>query len=546
VPSASASAAVVEAVPAPKDVSSWTVGGVSISVADDRVIDRALAADLDSDGNLDAVAWTRPRSEPPDSHAGGELLFFGGKTPAGRVVATMPPYVPAGPGCRHTVGLSATGPHTVTLDVAAKCDAALVPRSPTRGVLVVAPADDEPTVLGLRLADPAPGDTLAVTVDSRDRDGDGQDDVRVALSLASEGNDTQGAFDLVWLDRAAGASRDTTEPLRSLSAAASLDVVRAHGKNTSREVTRHVENLRRLYGAACAESGASRLFDADGVPIPCGKLGPALDSLLVAEVRAAIARRDVLSAFAALDRDGWYGAPLAAKAHAALEKELFEAAPKREVTARTLEVSPRARAGLPRYSPLVFASETELLVETADGVVRVRLPAGQTEDASESEDAWPLTVGGAKEPRWTGIAFPCDRDEVVLLESDPAGTPLPSEPVRLLAPRPGPCGHGGVTPSPDLVPLEWTSSRRVGLIGGESFGASDPSELTGAPPKGSPRSPDGRSLVVATRSGLLVSTRGKAETWTVADPASLSDCIVADGARAVACTRADRVVVLTP
>src|SRR5262245_51866941 len=116
VPSASAAVGPTEAQLAPKDVSAWVVDEVSVTIAPERVIDRALAADFDGDGSKDAIAWTRARAEPPESHATGELVFFGGKTPAGRVVAKTPAFVPSGPGCVHTVRLAKTGDKTATLD----------------------------------------------------------------------------------------------------------------------------------------------------------------------------------------------------------------------------------------------------------------------------------------------------------------------------------------------------------------------------------------------------------------------------------------------
>src|ERR1051326_9156180 len=97
-------------------------------------------------------------------------------------------------------------------------------------------------------------------------------------------------------------------------------------------------------------------------------------------------------------------------------------------------------------SPLAFEADGSLLVITRDGVTRIHLPEGRSEDAAEGVDPWPLTVGSGADPRWTGVGLPCDRSEVVLLLSDPAGTPIPSRPIRLLSPRPGPCRPGAPVP----------------------------------------------------------------------------------------------------
>lgn len=551
-PAPSASAAPASPFPrdatsAPKDVSDWTLDGVAIGVDKARVIERAIAADFDGDGAKDAVAWTRARSEPPESATTGELVYFGSKTPAGRVVGKIAPFVPSGPGCQHTVALSQTGDRTVTLDIGAHCQAALLPRSPTRALSIIAPAETErAAVLSLRIADAAPGESFTLAVDSKDRDGDGRDDVRITTSLKSEQDDLEAAADLVWLDRAAGASRDAAEPAHSLGTIASLETVRAPGRTTSQKVPGKVANARRLYATLCAEGGTPRVFDVDGAPLPCSDVGSAMNDLTVAEVRAAIARHDVLAAAASLGRDGWYHGALGPKTRASLEKDFYAAAPKRAVTERSLDVTPRAKAGLPRYSPLAFEPDGSLLAETLEGVVRVRFPEGRAEDASEGVDAWPLTVGTGSDARWTGLAFPCDRSEALLLVSDANGTPLPSRPTRLLAPRPGPCRHGATPQTPSLVPLEWTSDRAIGLIGAGLFGANDLTELAKAPPKGAPRSPDGKQLVAATALGLVVTTATKGEAWSATAPLALSDCVVANGAALVACLRGDRAVTFTP
>jgi hypothetical protein len=534
-----------EAALAPKDTSRFTVDGVPIEVAPDRVIERALAADFDGDDAKDAVAWTYAKIETAETASTGELVFFGGKTPAGRVVSSMPPFVPSGPGCKHAVTLAQTGPKTVTLDVAAHCEAALVPRSPTRGLSVIAPAAPRPTVLALRFADPAPSEALTVAVDSRDRDEDGRDDVRVTVTLRTDPADAEASADLVWLDRAAGPSRDASEPAHSLGAIGSIESVRASGKTTSTKVPGRVANARRLAATLCAEGGTPRIFDADGAPFACSDLASAMQSLLGAEVRAHVARHDPLSAAAALGRDGWYGAPTPPKARAALEKDVASVTDRRTATEQAIDAIPRARSGFPRFSPLAFEPDGALLVQTAEGVSRIRFPEGHREDASEGVDPWPLTVAGTSEPRWTGIAFPCDRSEIVLLESDTAGTPLPSVPTRLLAPRPGPCRRGGVVPTPELVLVEWVSGRMVGLIGGGLFGTPSVAELAPVPPRGSPRSPDGKSFVVPWSKGLMITTGTKTATWSVTTT-PLTDCVVANGGSAVACVHADRAIAFTP
>jgi hypothetical protein len=281
-------------------------------------------------------------------------------------------------------------------------------------------------------------------------------------------------------------------------------------------------------------------------------MGAALGELTVADIRAAVASRDAVRAAGSLGRaigpDSWYSPPLSAKTRTTLEKELAQVAPLRLAVEKPLDVTPRARSGLPRWSPLAFDGDGSLLVETVDGVSRVVLPDGRVEDASESVDAWPLTVGGRKDPRWTGVAFPCDRSEVLLLVSDATGTPQPSQPTRLLAPRPGPCHRAGVVPAPALTPLEWSGSTQAGFVAGALFGLDDLGKLpAGATvPRGAPRSPDGKSVIVASPAGLFVHASGTTEQWIADDPVALSDCAVANGAARAACIRGDHAVLLTP
>ncbi|HTK76999.1 MAG TPA: hypothetical protein VL371_17160 [Gemmataceae bacterium] len=441
--------------------------------------------------------------------------------------------------------LAKTGDRTVTLDVAARCSAALVARSPTRGLVVVAPAEARSTVLSLRFADAAAGEALSLSVDSHDRDGDGRDDVRLTVALTSEGNAAEAAADFAWVDRAAGASQDRAEPARSLGQLATAIADRAKTKATSKEAPPLVENARRLLASVCAEWGTPRLFDQDGGAIACGDLSAPLESMVASEVRSAVVRRDPLAALASLARDGWYGAALSKKMRKSLEKEAIAATSKRLAVTRVLDLAPRAAGGLPRWSPLAFDSDGTLLVQTKDGVSRVHVTEGRVEDASEAVDPWPLAVGSGSDPRWTGVGLPCDRSEVVLLVTDAAGTPQPSKPIRLLAPRPGACRPGarGVTPS--LTPLEWSGLRMIGFVGGALFGAKELSDLAPNVVRGTPRSPDGKYLIVAGSVGLLV-LGGKAETWAVDDATSLSECVVSNGAAAAACIAKDHVVMFTP
>jgi len=68
----------------------------------------------------------------------GELWLFPSSGDP-RLVANAPGFLPTGPTCTHAVGLRWTGRDSVTLDIRASCDAALLPRAPERSVSVLSP-----------------------------------------------------------------------------------------------------------------------------------------------------------------------------------------------------------------------------------------------------------------------------------------------------------------------------------------------------------------------------------------------------------------------
>jgi hypothetical protein len=84
------------------------------------------------------------------------------------------------------------------------------------------------------------------------------------------------------------------------------------------------------------------------------------------------------------------------------------------------------------------------------------------------------------------------------------------------------------------------------MIGGAIFGLGELTELGPVPVRGSPRSPDGKVLVVPAAAGVVVATGPKSEVWSATDGAAVSDCAVANGATLVACVRAGRAILFTP
>ena len=553
VPAAAPKFAVTKSLVAPSKAKRWRLDGLDLTAPEGRTFERGLTGDLDGDGKKDAVAWTVADPAEKRRFTPSALVFY----PAGaapREVMTMPGFVPTGPGCTTTSRLARTGPKTVTLDVSAKCTGPLVARAPTRAVFVVAPAAQRPLTLGLRAAPPAAGEKLTVSVSSTDRDGDGRDDVWVDVTVSHPASKTSMTAPLKWFDRAAGPSRDASEPAATLAKLASIQQIRSKGKNTSKNVAQRVAGVRRLYATLCAESGTARLFDAQGAAVPCGGLTSMTTRLLRAEVRAALTTGDVREALAALGRADWHHAAPSQKAIDALEQEIEKKATVRDIKA---PLHPTARVdkhtGVPRWSPLAFESDGSLLVQSAAGMTRVskdgatasalRGPATNEApgDAGSPEPAvprWATEVVGNSGNRWRGVVYPCDRSEVTL---DYEGIdPLPT---RLLAPRPGSCSGGKVV-AMIPAPLHLKGDTLSALIAGSLVGP--PMKIA---KRGSPRSPDGNLLVGATRYGLLITGGDKPELWRgpgVGPSSTLSDCTVSNGAKSVACVRAGRVVMFVP
>jgi hypothetical protein len=520
--------------------------GVSLVAPERRHFRLGLTADFDGDGDSDAVAWTVPEGAAPDAAAGELWSFPAGGAP--RKLASTPGFIPTGPGCTSRVSLALTGPHSVTLDLAAHCEATLIARSPVRSLAVLAPAAPRPVLTAVRAAAPAPRE-LQLRVSSIDRDHDGNDDVELSVEVQAVDSKRPAVARLLWLDRAAGPSREPQEPLASLARAAGTQQSRARGKRTCRSVAEGVGNLRRLIATLCHESGTARLFDAEGAGLRCGELGPVVDQLAMAEVRAALTAQNVAEAAAVLARDGWYFGRASPKERGKLEAlvmravRVVEAGPIVALAARPVPRTPE-----PRYSPLHFEQpESSLLVLTPQGVVRAA-PDGSSElpvDEQALASAWSLVVTSPNGATWTGVSHACNQSELVL-EFSP---PTQSLSVPLLAARPGACAGKPIPRVSPPVPLGFEAGKLTAVIAGSTVGPRLSEDEAWPRPvePGSARSPDGKLLVVPTPLGLLVTGDDKPELWQSPELEpwyELSDCAVAGGASALACIKANRVLLI--
>jgi hypothetical protein len=519
--------------------------------------EQALDADFDDDGSSEVVAWLTPDPAGPKpvgaaSKPPGELWLY----PAG-IAGTAnkpsklfdsPGFLPV-MGCKPQSELTRTGPQTVALHIEMRCEKPITGRMPTASLSVIAPRRESPHVLTLRIANgddssKKTADRLALEISTLDRDQDGRDDVELTVGLeelrtAPEPNPTEVSF--VWLDRKAGLSRDALLPTKNFRDIAALEVLRATGKNTSVKTLARVDAVRRLFGALCAEGHVPTVFDQDNNPLSCNVTADTLGQFATAEIRSWLTQRGWGNAVTALLRANWYGGPIPEKTRTDLTVEIEKAIPPR--AARVLAVSmSKARDGgsIPHFSPLAF-DEEGMLIQHAEGVIRMGLDTLEENDASEEIDTWPLTVISPQGERLMGVAYPCDRQTVTLLASSESGSAAPIA-TSLLAPRPGLCGGNGKSADLPLRPISWGIGGLKVLLGGSEIGPTAGDVI----PLGSARSHNGEHSVIATELGLLVLHKTNAELWRVESSANqrLHDCVIDDSAQYIACVDKGRAVLL--
>lgn len=513
------------AVHAPSGATHWQLGDRTLEAPPGYAFDQAVQAKLGGDAT-EAVVWLVADATDAGPRSLGELwLYPAAGTP--RKLLELPGFVPSGPGCKLTSDLVQSGPHTVALDARGECTGALIARSPVRALVVVEPHADAPVLLTLRIAAPAPGEAFDFAVNSADRDNDGRDDVEVLVSGGLAGSSKLTA-PLVWLDRAAGISRDAAEPQRALVRLAQTQAGRAKTKKLAEDVLHNVSNLRRLLASLCAEGATPRVLDADGDPVACGSLAAVVDALATAEVTADLARGDVLDAFGVLTRDGWYFGKMAASVRQKLERSVLDAVEPVTAVVKLLDPLPAGLERAPRYSALAFDAAGDVLVQTAAGVVRTQ-PDGSSPGMPDSAAARSLDVLAAPGQRWSGVTYSCDRSEVALAVDGVA--PLVTE---LLSPRPGACGHAPFWASVAPPPITAGGGKLEALVGGALVGDGADAPV----PPGAARSANRRFTVVPTSFGLLIdgsSHRLVNLGTSVPQPLALTDCVVNDAGKAAAC-----------
>jgi hypothetical protein len=121
-----------------------------------------------------------------------------------------------------------------------------------------------------------------VSVDTRDRDADGRDDIAAKLTLTGTMRPFSGAVgafptvppvsaSVAFLDRPAGLSRDPSEPEASLSSFVVEKglLASAKKKDTADRVAAAVHQIRRFRALVCEESGRAAVTTSAG-SIRCG------------------------------------------------------------------------------------------------------------------------------------------------------------------------------------------------------------------------------------------------------------------------------------
>lgn len=551
---------------APKGATTWHLGDQDITAPAGLAFERAVSGDFNNDGRLEVVAWlnaapitgTTPPVGPPLPQVGA-WLFEAGAPP--RQLAGVPGFVPSAEGCQRKVELAQTGAHSVTLDIRAECQTPLIARAPTRALLVLAPMNQHTIRLTLRIAAAAPGETLDVSVDSQDRDGDQSDDVQVMIRVGEQGApNTSVSAPLVWLDRASGLARDPSEPSFSLWKAAQAPSSRSLTAAAAQRAASTLDATVRYFASVCAESGTFRVTDADGGAVRCNNMDKVAFRVLQTRVRLALKQKKPLFALAALATRDWFFANVDSAATKKLTTEFTKTLLERRAQRLPIAAMVQRQLPSPRYSPLTFDSNGLLLLSdtgvvriTTDGTVAPPTPgaggapgtAGADNASAESNlSAWPLSVASPSGQLFTGITLPCDSPFVSMVFSDSSGVPQPPVASSFLAPRPGACnGHKGPL-LPSVAPLGFKGGQLHVLFGalpiapvGQPFG-----DLPVV--AGSPRSPDGKWLVVPTNLGLFVDGPTP-QLWTP-EPAraitQLSDCVIQNGGERVACLEAGRPV----
>ena len=553
-PSLDASAAAEEpSIPAPPGLSRWQVQGVVLDAPEGSVFASAVVRDFDGDGASDAFAIVRP----PEGSDPGRLVYYRGQ-PAAVALAPSAAFAPPDglardASCAAVDRLVFAGERSVLVELGAQCPSAAT-RAPDRYIAVVRAAHDVALALAATVFDPPGSPLLSVDADVSDRDGDGRPDVALRVSLEGGGAPFEPgprvSATLAWLDRPAGLSHDagaTESSFRSLAALASARAVRVREASS---VPNLVAQTRALWRAVCADGAMPRLVGVQGTgAIACG-VARDLEELGLAEVRAYVTLGDPLRAALSLDRAQSQPAAHTASHTTDAQGWIAQLAPiaiARPV--RAVAAVPIASHGHEiAWGALAFEPSGKLLVRTGAGVVRVDPDAGDETAAPAGAD-W---KGGVASPdgamRWIEVYDACDG--VALRATFASGDDLRDVALPVSPPLGNRCVGSHGAPG-HALPVAWGPQGLEAIVEGEPVlvstdlaRASALAMLLDQPARGGPRSPDGKTIVVATGAGLLVRGAGRARLYRAPGFDGIygqqRDCTVSSDAAHVACIHSGR------
>jgi hypothetical protein len=541
------------------------VAGKGIELPKKLRAEWSLEHDLTGDGQLDALVWVRSEARSPsDAEPLASLWFFptGGDA---RQVWTLPGFMPTGQGCTLQPHLQGLASGFAWLDVTSHCTGSLPERTPTRLAILLAPAASRPIVLGLRVAEPAEGESLAFTPKLVDRDGDKRLDPTLSFEMTVARTSATAKAEFGWIDRTAGLSFDESYFTTALEPTFLSWEAKLSKKTKAVGLNRETDAFRRLLASLCQQAATPRIWDYQGDAFRCPAVSTIGSRLTRIEVKTALVTNDLALALHSLSYASQWMTGLAAVERETMRKlidkqfTLVKATLPLPVTVR-----PKPSNGQPRFSPLKFDVDGSLLVvNDKNGLERVALDGSSTvlspvvnsdSDAGTSElnhnapKPWPLEVVARDGRKWAGVVPACNRSELVLSFTLPNGSLAPLTPTQLLAPRPGVCKAPKTWPL-NIAPIAFTGELPTAIIDGACVaeqGATlcqNPSKLGPTLP-GSPRSPDGRRLVVASVLGPVVFGGNRPERWENAafEGAPLSDCVVSNDASAIACIQQGKVL----
>jgi hypothetical protein len=519
-----------KALRAPAGSTRWKAWGTTLVAPEQTIFSTGIR--IPNSESEEILAWALPRPGVAGAKNGGVWVFDSAGR-AKRLLLPLPEFLPQGKDCQRAAAFQASGPRTVTATIEVSCESDVLAGTPVRSVAILDPSRESPVLVHLRTSEPARGETLSFRVDSSDRDGDGQDDGLIEVSLKAPSGESE-SLPLRWLVRTAGASREPDAPRKDLLKRTSRLLTASIRRAERGKAPGQVDALRRLLSALCSELGRPKIERASGAPLPCGDLKDPLERLVKVNIQSYLGEEKLTRALGEAERANWFGKkPPSFSVGDLLKKKVDFTKAKREARFRIVVASSQA----PHRTPLVFDDDGQLWAVTTEKTKRLTMEGDPplvtpaTDDEPEVRLEPPSWSIDAKSPGGIALraAIPsCERSEV-LLAFDSAATPVP---LPLLSPRPGDCSGFAPAPLP-VEPLYFKGETLTFVVGGEVL-TSRGHEHTGS-----------GSLAWGTSFGLALLHQGELSLFTGAETDGLHHCAVNQKATRIACVDGDGVSVFS-